>query len=130
MTAAYPNIEALHAESPEKEDSNPHTHAKEANSNGDRPPYSPYIAAVILDFSQELGDALHAPANVTQALRLFAAGEGSEELFVSWLYEARQRTRVAQGRQGQGRIANKMAYFFTVLQQLSAPVAGAVVAGD
>ncbi len=130
MTVAYPNIEAPHTESLEKEDSNPRALAIAANNNGDRPPYSPYIAAVILDFSQELGDVLHAPANVTQALRLFAAEGGSEELFVSQLYAARQRTRLAQGRHGQGRIVNKMAYFFTVLQQLSAPVAGSVAAGD
>ena len=59
-------------------------------------------------------------ANITQAHRLYAVVGGSEQAFVDLLYTARQRTRLAQGRQGQGFIINKMAYFFEVVRDLLA----------
>jgi len=71
-----------------------------------------------MDFSRELGDAPHGPANVTQALRLWSASGLQEDLFVERLYTARARTRTAQGRQGHGHIGNRMAYFFVVLRDL------------
>src|SRR5689334_14178440 len=87
--------------------------------NGDeKPPYSPYIAGVVLDFSRELGDVVHGVSNVTQALRLHAAAGRSEQEFVDLLYEARKRTRQYQGRQGLEMIENKMAYFFRVVRDL------------
>jgi hypothetical protein len=130
VTHTYPYIESEHAEPSKKEDSNPGYLPALAAINGDKPRYSPYIAAVVLDFSQELGDALHAPSNVTQALRLHAAKGGTEQAFVALLYEARRRTRLAQGRQGQGHIVNKMAYFFSVLQQLSTSTQNAIASGE
>jgi hypothetical protein len=73
---------------------------------------------VVLDFSRELGDAVHGVSNVTQALRLHATAGRSEQEFVDLLYEARTRTRQYQGRQGLGMIENKMAYFFRIVSQL------------
>jgi hypothetical protein len=85
----------------------------------DPPPYSPYIAGVILDHSRELGDATHGPANVTQALRLWQASGAGETAFVALLHEARRLVRVYQGKQGPGGIQNRMAYFFRVLADLT-----------
>jgi hypothetical protein len=94
-----------------------------------QPPYSPYIAGVVLDFSQALGDTLHGPANVTQALRLWQQSGRDEATFVQeYLYSAYSRVRVYQGRQGQGYIANKMAYFFEVLRSLVTPPEAPTVA--
>ncbi|MEA2574958.1 MAG: hypothetical protein QOH93_2256 [Chloroflexia bacterium] len=82
--------------------------------------YSPYIAAVLTDFSDELGDSSHTVANVTQALRLWAQSSAEEADFVEMLYEAKRRTRLYQGKQGAKGIQNKIAYFFTVLRDLVA----------
>ncbi len=82
------------------------------------PPYSPYIAAVVLDHSRELGDRFHAPANVTQALHLAAAAGLPEQAFVETLHTARARVRTYQGKQRAGQIGNKMAYYFVVLRDL------------
>ena len=82
------------------------------------PRYSPYIAAVVLDHSRELGDGYHAPANITQALRLAQASGLPEQTFVDQLHTARQRVRTYQGKQGQGQLNNKMAYYFVVLRDL------------
>jgi hypothetical protein len=73
----------------------------------------------VLDFSRELGDEVHGVSNVTKALRLHAAAGRPEQEFVDLLYEARRRTRQYQGRQGLGMIENKMAYFFSVMRNLS-----------
>jgi hypothetical protein len=80
--------------------------------------YSPYIAAVLTDFSDELGDSSHTVANVTQALRLWGQSGVDESDFVEMLYEAKRRTRLYQGKQGAKGIQNKIAYFFTVLRDL------------
>ncbi|MDQ5825106.1 MAG: replication protein [Chloroflexota bacterium] len=80
--------------------------------------YSPYIAAVLTDFSDELGDSSHTVANVTQALRLWGQSGADESDFVEMLYEAKRRTRLYQGKQGAKGIQNKIAYFFTVLRDL------------
>ena len=82
------------------------------------PPYSPYIAAIVLDHSRELGDGPHAPANITQALRVAEAAGLPEQAFVEALHTARARVRTYQGKQGMGTIANKMAYYFAVLRDL------------
>lgn len=87
-------------------------------SSSGKPPCSPYIAGVILDYSRELGDPLHGPANVTQAGALWQNSGLPEEAFVAQLYVARQRVRLYQGKQGLGHIENKMAYFFRVLREL------------
>ncbi len=83
--------------------------------------YSPYIAGVILDHSRELGDGLHAPANVTQAHRLWHTCGLDENTFVAALHEARRRVRTYQGKQGSGTIHNRMGYFFRVVTDLTAP---------
>ena len=87
--------------------------------------YSPYIAGVILDHSRELGDGPHAPANVTQAHRLWHTCGLDENSFVEVLHEARRRVRSYQGKQGTGTIHNRMGYFFRVVTDLTAP-AGSV----
>jgi hypothetical protein len=89
------------------------------NSTAAPPPYSPYVASVIADFSTELGDPSHVFANVTQALRLWQASGLDEQGFVGLLYEAKRLTRTYQGKQGLGGIANKMAYFFRVARDLA-----------
>jgi AraC-like DNA-binding protein len=83
------------------------------------PPYSPYVASVIADFSTELGDSAHVFANVTQALRLWQVSGLDEQGFVGLMYEAKRLTRSYQGKQGLGGIANKMAYFFRVARNLA-----------
>lgn len=80
--------------------------------------FSPYISAVIADFSDELGDAAHATANVTQALRLWGNSGLGEQEFSELLFEARKRVRLYQGKQGAGSIDKRMPYFFTTLRSL------------
>jgi hypothetical protein len=80
-----------------------------------------YIAAVVGDFSREFGDTAHEGPNITQALHLWReSGLAAQDFVTRLLYEARRRTRQAQGAQGTGHIANKMAYFFTVVRDLLA----------
>lgn len=86
-------------------------------------PYSAYIAGIIKDHSTELGDPIHWPANVTQALRLWQATSLDEHTYVAQLHEARRLVRVYQGKQGTGTIAHKMAYYFTVLRDLTGQAA-------
>ena len=81
------------------------------DASNDRPPYSPYIAQVVLDLSRELGD-LNALSNVTQALRLWQMSGLDEEAFVAALYEAKLSVRKAQSHG----VANKGAYWFKVLK--------------
>jgi len=111
------------------DDSNP----RPASQNPEpAPPYSPYIAGVVLDHSRELGDGPHAPANITQALRLAQAAAVPEPVFVAALHTARSRTRAYQGKQGTGQITRKMAYYFAVLRELVGPADsdnGALVRG-
>ncbi len=106
----------------EKDDSNrPYQRKNDFENDGDATTvYSPYIAAVLTDFSDELGDSSHTVANVTQALRLWAQAGAGEADFVEMLYEAKRRTRLYQGKQGSKGIQNKIAYFFTVLRDLVA----------
>jgi hypothetical protein len=80
--------------------------------------FSPYISAVVTDFSDELGDASHAISNVTQALRLWGLSALGEQEFSELMFEARRRVRTYQGKQGAGTIDKRMAYFFTVLRDL------------
>jgi hypothetical protein len=76
---------------------------------------------VVGDFSREFGDTAHEGPNITQALHLWReSGLAAQDFVTRLLYEARRRTRQAQGAQGTGHIANKMAYFFTVVRDLLA----------
>ena len=118
MTRGYPEEEPVHTEPLHQEDSNPRARGNQGNGTREGIAASAYVAAVVMDFSRELDDPTHTAANVTQALRLHAADGRSEQAFVALLYEARRRTRQAQGQQGQGMVANKMAYFFQVLRRL------------
>jgi hypothetical protein len=110
-------VEPIQAES----DSNRVTRQKNTgNASAASPRYSPYIAGVILDYSRELGDALHAAANATQAAHLWHESGLDEEAFVAQLHEAYARVRRYQGKQGLGYIENKMAYFFRTLRDVLA----------
>lgn len=80
--------------------------------------FSPYIAAIITDFSDELSDQGHTVSNVTQALKIYRESGMSESSFADLLFEARKLVRSYQGRQGIGTINNKMAYYFKVLRDL------------
>jgi hypothetical protein len=102
----------------QEDDSNRRVTPHEQTNATDAPTYSPYIAGLVIDFSRELGDGFHGPANVTQALRLWQTSNLPEARFVDKLYEARVILREYQGKQGPGRIDNKMAYFFAVLADL------------
>jgi len=104
-----------------RDDSNQRPRSNEFVSTGNGmapPPYSPYIASVISDFSNELNDPSHVISNVTQALRLWAGSGLEEEQFTELLYEAKRVTRTYQGKQGLNGIDNKMAYFFKVVRDL------------
>ena len=119
MTVTCPEEDSVHEE-PEQiqADSNRHLRVRMEAETAAPLPRSPFIAGVVMDFSRELGDGAHVASNVTQALRLHSAAGQTEQEFVALLYEARQRTRRYQGRQGAGSIENKMAYFFRVLRDL------------
>jgi hypothetical protein len=105
----------------DRDDSN-HLSTKKVDENAAEerisPPYSPYIAAVVTDFSDELNDSSHVVSNVTQALRLWQASGLREQAFTELLYEAKRLTRAYQGKQGVGTINNKMAYFFKTVRDL------------
>lgn len=80
--------------------------------------YSPYIAAVAIDFSRDLGDSVHEPSNIRQALNLWQTSTLSEQGFVELMQEARKLTRRYQGRPTWDLMSSKMAYFFTTLRDL------------
>ena len=121
--------ESLREDPPHKEDDSNQSLSLALASRATPPPYSPYIAGVVLDYSREFGDGPHAPANISQALGLWHTSHLAEEPFVQMLHSARSRVRRAQGRQGQGSITNKMAYFFVVVRDLLTPPAAPPVSG-
>ncbi len=112
--------EAVRKEPEPKDDSNRSTVGSDPPPPAHTERYSPYVAGVIFDHSRELGDELHAPANVTQAHRLWHACSLDENAFVETLHEARRRVRTYQGKQGSGTINNRMGYFFRVVADLTA----------
>lgn len=109
---------------PEKDDSNHISASINVPIESDnsvtqpRPIYSPYVAQVVSDFSDELRDSEHMVSNVTQALRLWQLSGLDEQEFIGLLYEAKTLTRKYQGKNGLRGIENKMAYFFRVLRGL------------
>lgn len=102
----------MSAMSPEKKQ------RQESLKTDDSNQLSPFVMAVASDLTRELGDAVHEGANMVQANRLWNESALPEEAFVALMQEARQRTRRAQGGQGNGNIANRAAYFFQVLRTL------------
>jgi hypothetical protein len=118
-------LEASHIEQEQKRvDSNQHAQVGKLDEATDeieepRTRFSPYIAAIITDFSDELGDEEHTISNVTQVLRMYKATGLDEGRFADLLFEARKLVRSYQGKQGLGTINNKMAYFFRVLRDLA-----------
>ncbi len=122
-------VEAAHEEEAvqekpdqEEQDSNQRAPGQQQVSD-DRPLYSPYIAATVLDYSRELGDA-NPTSNVTQALRLWQGSGLDEEAFVGALRTAKLTVRSAQAHG----VANKGAYWFRVLRDqlaLGDPAGGA-----
>jgi hypothetical protein len=129
LQRALPKVEPINEESLHRDDSN-HTSPKvkkrgpDLRSQEDIPypsanlPFSPYIAAVVSDYSSELRDPDHVTSNVTQALRLWHRSGLEEQEFVELLHTSRGLVRKYQGKQGLRTIDNKMAYFFTVLRRL------------
>ena len=115
------HVEVDHVEANRVNDSNREVWVHTTTEPAANLPYSPYIAATVLDYSRELGDGIHGPANVNQTLRLWQESRRGETAFVTVLQEARQRLRLYQGKQGPGRITNKMAYFFRIVEDLLAP---------
>jgi hypothetical protein len=120
---ALPKVETVKQEQIDQDDSNHLSPIKRKRElmpvgNAARPPYSVYIAQVITDFSNELGDGDHIVSNVTQALRLWQVTDLGEHRFVELLYEAKTRTRKYQSRPHSDALQGKMAYFFTVLRRL------------
>jgi hypothetical protein len=113
----------------QEDDSNPLARVRKDDTH-EQLAQSSYIGGVIMDFSREFGDTTHDAANVTQALRLWTNSGLSEALFVSHLHEARRLTRLYQGKQGLGTIANKMAYYFQVLRDLLNQQGGVVGNAD
>jgi hypothetical protein len=77
------------------------------------------LRRIVADFSRELGDAAHEEANLTHAVNLWRRSGLSRAAFFDLLYEAKRRTRKAQGQQPPGRrIEATAAYYFVVLSQL------------
>ena len=60
------------------------------------PPYSPYLAQVVLDHARELGAAPRGPAGVEQVLRLWQGSGQDEATFVGRLHAARDTVRQRQ----------------------------------
>ncbi|MEO8289088.1 MAG: hypothetical protein ABI670_21975 [Chloroflexota bacterium] len=116
-------IEAIKTETLNRFDSNQRPQIKRrkdaslpAHEAEEQTLYSPYIAAVISDFSAELGDQNHIVSNVTQALRIYSKSGMDEEEFAALLFTARKLVRTYQGKQGMKGIENKMSYFFAILR--------------
>lgn len=115
------NVEAIEVDKKKRDDSNhlsPGKKQMRLGGNTPQPTSSGYIVAILDDFSNELNDPDHKQSNATQALRLWQASELSEQEFVQLVYEAKQLTRLYQGKNGLRGIENKMAYFFSVLRDL------------
>jgi hypothetical protein len=65
--------------------------------SGGEPPYSPYLAQVVLDHARELGAAPRGPAAVNEVLRLWVASGLNETAFAERLHAARTTARHGQG---------------------------------
>ncbi len=129
QTAQGRGVLAAHEEEPVQEEpiqKEPYSNRRapgQKQGTDEHPVYSPYIAATVLDYSRELGDANPA-SNVTQALRLWQASGLDEEAFVGALRTAKLTVRSAQAHG----VANKGAYWFRVLRDqlaLDGPDGGA-----
>ncbi len=123
---AFHEVEALKEETLEQDDSNQPSHKNGFGTNQTKattPAYSPYIAAVVADFSRELGDSVHEASNVKQALNLWRGSGIGEQKFVELMQEARKLTRRYQSRPTWDAMSNKMAYLFTALRDLVAQAA-------
>jgi hypothetical protein len=68
-------------------------------SAGEPPPYSAYIAGIVLDHARELGAEPRGPASVGEVLALWARSDQTEAAFVARLHIARAQVR---GRQKPG----------------------------
>lgn len=91
----------------------------DAKNENEPPLYSPWVAAVITDFSREFNDLANSAANVDRALRLCRSSGLSEEEFVMALQQAKATTRKAQG--SRGGVANKMARLLQEVAKLAQP---------
>src|SRR5579859_1926199 len=82
--------------------------------------YSPYIAAIVLDHSRELGDGLRGPQNVTDIHELWQASGLVETEFVQLLHTARSaaRNRPSPHRHSYGTRRIEL-YFETLRQYIS-----------
>ncbi len=117
------DVEHIQEEQIKRDDSNHISRNKNVTQRTSPPatasvPSSPYIVAVMDDFSNELNDPDHKTSNATQALRIWQATDKSDQEFIQLVYEAKQLTRQYQGKNGSRGIENKMAYFFKVLRDL------------
>ena len=83
------------------------------------------LRRVITDFACEFNDLAHERSNVTRAVNLWRRSGLPVDDFVTYAYDARRLTREYQGKQPPGkRIEAKGAYFFAVLEDIVARVAG------
>jgi hypothetical protein len=90
-----------------------------------RPESTPYIEALITQFSSEFHDEHALDSNLGQAARLYQASGLADEQFVARLYEARSITKdrgnitkPAKGQAGELGLRNRGAYYFKVLRDL------------
>jgi hypothetical protein len=126
VVRALHEIEANQKEENKKDDSNqlsPQNQLKPEETPRIRssiPGYSPYIAAIVSDFSRELGDAVHEASNIKQALNLWEHSALPEAQFIDLVHEAKKLTRRYQSRPSWDAMENKMAYLFTTLRDLLA----------
>jgi DNA-binding MarR family transcriptional regulator len=85
----------------------------DSGKNVDNLGITPYLDAVIADFSREFKDTEHERSNRQQARNLFVKSGLDEDQFVELkIYPARAATRLQTG------IGNRAAYFFAVLREL------------
>jgi hypothetical protein len=117
------NIESHAAPVALKADHNIHSLSPCSPQNVD----NPYLSALTRDFSRELGDTAHLKSNLSQTKNLWTQSGKSVAEFAKLMYLSRELTRrYATFRPGEiapkeGQPRNRMAYFFAVLREKTAP---------
>jgi len=83
---------------------------------------TPFIEALITQFSAEFHDEEHTTSNVTRTMRLLKASGLPESDFGTYLYQARgmvkSRGNIEKVAAGHAPLKNRMPYFFSVVEDL------------
>jgi len=106
----------------EQENSNALDLPKKPPRRGRPPKATPFIEALITQFSAEFHDEEHTTSNVTRTMRLLKASGLPEPDFGTYLYQARgmakSRGNIEKVAAGHAPLKNRMPYFFSVVEDL------------